>query len=261
MSDEVLLTIENQVAIITFNRPKHLNAFNGEMAAKLEEITSELRDNSSIRAVLLKGAGDAFMAGQDIEEFYQSLNSMPAEIMPMIRQLNASILAFREMEVPVLASVHGIVMGPGLSIMLATDLTIAAEDTQFSLDYSMVGATPAGGITYGLPRIIGSKKAMEMFMLSDTFDANTAHNLSLVNWVVPHDSLAYETDHIMRRLATGPTWAYSQTKQLVNSSWQNRPAAQLELEAESFAKATTTQDFKQSVRALVGKQQPEFEGK
>ncbi|MCE9639166.1 MAG: enoyl-CoA hydratase, partial [Betaproteobacteria bacterium] len=111
-----------------------------------------------------------------------------------------------------------------------------------------------------LPRIVGTRKALELMMLSDTFDADTALNLGLVNWVVPAAELAAATDKIARRLVAGPTVAYGETKALVNRTFERPLTAQLEAEAHAFARCAATQDLAEGVTAFVEKRKPRFRG-
>jgi 2-(1,2-epoxy-1,2-dihydrophenyl)acetyl-CoA isomerase len=261
LTDTVLVTKENQVATLIFNRPDKMNAFNREMAVHLEYIIENIKADSSIRALVLRGAGEVFMAGSDIQELHNESSMIAAEALSFIRRFNSSVLTLREMDIPVLASVHGLVTGTGLSLMLAADLVIASEKTQFSLGFCRLAASPAGGISYNLPRLVGMKKAMELIFLSEDFDAKAAQTLGLINWVVPADKLEEQTQQITDRLVHGPTLAYAKTKQLLNSSWQNKIQVQLELEADSFVKSMHTIDFKNSVRAFINKRQPEYEGR
>src|ERR1700733_12055067 len=121
---------------------------------------------------------------------------MPAEVMDIIRTLNISITNLMQMSKPVLASVHGSVAGVGISLMSACDLVIAAENTKFTMAYSGLGISPDVGASWTLPRLVGTKKAMEWILLPDIFDAHTAEKHGLINWVVPPEKLAEETQRI-----------------------------------------------------------------
>ena len=261
MTQTVLLKRDHQIATIIFNRPEKMNAFNREMANELEDVVDQVKSDPVIRTVVLQGAGEVFMAGSDIQEFNQELDYISAEALSVTRHFNSSILALREMEKPVLAIVHGLVIGTGVSFMLAADLVIASSNTQFSLGFGRIATTPAGGVSYSLPRLIGSKKAMELILFSDTFDAQMALDYGLINWIVSPEELHHKAQNIIERLVNGPTLAYAQTKQLLNSSWQNKVTTQLELEAESFLRSVNSKDFKVAVRAFINKRQPEFEGR
>jgi len=261
MSKTVQLTIQNSIATITLNRPEAMNSFNREMAEDLEKITEQVRADSAIRAVLLKGAGNLFMAGGDIKAFHERLETMATDVMHDIRLLSASILNLMQMPKPVLACVHGSVAGVGMSFMMAADLVIAAENTRFTMAYGSIGLSPDGGSSYLLPRLVGTKKAMELILLSDLFDAKTAQNYGLINWAVPAENLASETERLLQRLANGPTHAYAQAKHLLNQSWDNSLTAQLDAEGRAFASCCTTADFKTGITAFLNKKKPEFIGK
>ncbi len=254
-------TQDYQVAKLTFNRPEKMNAFNMQMAKQLEEIISKIKADPNIRVVVLRGAGEVFMAGNDLLEFYEEFETFSAEALSIIRYFNSTILALREMEKPVVSIVHGLVTGTGMSLMLASDLVIASKATQFSLGFNRVATTPAGGVSFILPRLVGSKKALELLLMSETFDAETAYSYGLINWVIPPEELNEKVSSTINYLVNGPSLAFAQTKQLINSSWQNKVTTQLELEAESFLRSVNSRDFKTAVRAFVNKREPEFEGR
>lgn len=261
MSEAVLCSIKDYIATITFNRPEAMNAFDKQMADELENITLHVRNDDNVRAVLLNGAGHLFMAGGDLQYFARGLEIMPEGVMKMIRTLNSSILNIMQMKKPVVASVHGSVAGVGMSFMMACDLIIADEKTKFTMAYSGIGVSPDGGASFNLPRLVGAKKALEWLMLSDLFDAQTALNSGLINWVVSSDKLATETAHLMKRLANAPTLSLACAKRLVNQSSYTMIEAQLEAEAKAFEYCTQSADFKMGVTAFLKKQKPEFSGK
>lgn len=257
----ILYEVSNNIATITFNRPTAMNALNPQMADELARVTEQTLLDKSIRAVLIKGAGELFMAGGDIRFFYDTLDTMPAEVLPVVRKVNASILNLIGMPKPVIACVHGSVAGIGLSFMLAADLVIAAEGTQFTTAYSKIGLTPDGGLSYTLPRLVGVKKAMELLLLANVFDANKAYELGLVNHLATQDTVFSEGDRLIQQLAQGPTNSYAKMKQLVHSSMTAGLAAQLEAEAHAFVAATVTEDFREGVAAFVTKAKPQFKGR
>src|SRR5688572_29342473 len=138
----LLYSVSDAVATITLNRPDAMNSFNRQMGEELESITDSVRHDPAIRAVVLNGGGNLFMAGGDIRFFYEQLDTMPAGVRKIVRILNATIINLKEMPKPVLASVHGSVAGVGMSLMLACDLVIAAADTKFTMAYSGLGISP-----------------------------------------------------------------------------------------------------------------------
>lgn len=260
MSEAVKLSVASGIATIALNRPHVMNAMDGEMMRQLRPVTEAVEKDSSVRAVVLRGEGAAFMAGGDVAVFHQHLAELPDLIVTWGREMHAAFLALRRMGKPVLASVHGAVAGGGFSLMCAADLAIAAADTRFTLAYANIGASPDGGSTYFLPRLVGYKKTMEMIMLPDRFDAETARLHGLVNWVVPNEKLAAETMRIAQRLAAGPTRAYAEAKRLVNQSLDPLDA-QMEQELQAFSRCARGPDLKEGVSAFVEKRKPVFTGK
>lgn len=260
MSQVVLTAVERGVATLTLNRPQVLNAMDGEMMQQLKPAIEALEKDVAVRAVVIRGAGAAFMAGGDVAVFHKHLAELPELIVRWGTEMHLAFLSLRRMGKPVLASVHGAVAGAGFSLMCAADLAIAAADTKFTLAYANIGASPDGGSTHFLPRLVGYKKAMELVMLPDRFDAETARNLGLVNWVVPGDKLEDETLRLAHRLADGPTGAFGQAKRLMNQSFAMPMEKQMEEELLAFSHCARGPDLKEGVTAFVEKRKPVFRG-
>lgn len=261
MQDSILITRKNQLVTLTFNRPETMNAFNREMAERFEQLCAEISSDDSVRVVLLQSVGESFMAGSDIYELNNDFETLPAEALSLVRQFNACVLMLREMEKLVVASVHGIVLGTGMSLVLVADLVIASHNAKFSLSCNRLALSPAGAISYLLPRAVGLKRAMGLLLMPEMLDATTALSFGLINWVVPHAELSAQTEQIVDYLLSGPFVALHQTKQLVNSAYHNKLMAQLEFEAEALVKCVNTKDFKDALHALVNKRVPELEKK
>jgi 2-(1,2-epoxy-1,2-dihydrophenyl)acetyl-CoA isomerase len=260
MSSVVLTSIDRGVATLTLNRPQVLNAMDGEMMQQLRPAVESVENDASVRAVVLRGAGAAFMAGGDVAVFHRHLAELPELIVRWGTEMHLAFLGLRRMGKPVLAGVHGAVAGAGFSLMCAADLAVAAAGTKFTLAYANIGASPDGGSTHFLPRLVGYKKAMELVLLPDRFDAETARTLGLVNWVVPDDRLEEETQRIARRLADGPTGAYAQAKRLLNQSFATPMDKQMEEELLAFSHCARGPDLKEGVTAFVEKRKPVFGG-
>ena len=260
MSAVVLLSVERGVATILLNRPQVLNAMDGEMMQQLRPIAESVQNDPAVRAVVVRGEGPAFMAGGDVSVFHSHLRELPELIVRWGREMHFAFLALRRMGKPVLASVHGAVAGAGFSLLCAADLAIAAADTKFTLAYANIGASPDGGSTHFLPRLLGYRKAMELALLPDRFDAETARSLGLVNWVVTGDKLPEETAKIAQRLASGPTKAYAEAKRLMNQSLATSIETQMEEELFAFSRCASTADLKEGVTAFVEKRKPVFKG-
>ena len=217
MSDTVLYSVADGVATILLNRPQVMNALDARMIVQLREAAERAEHDTQARAVVIRGAGPAFLAGGDVAMFHANLTKMPALVREGAPELHRAILALRRASKPVLASVHGAVAGAGVSVMAAADLAIAADGTKFTMAYSRLGTSPDGGATYSLPRLVGMRKALELILLSDAIEAREALRLGLVNWVVGAEQLAAETESIARRLAQGATAAFAEIKKLLPS--------------------------------------------
>lgn len=260
MSQSVLLSVADGVATLTFNRPQVRNAMDFETMTQFRAAAELVQNDAAVRALVLRGEGQAFLSGGDVALFAQRLAELPELIVRGGREMHFAIQALRRMPKPVLASVHGAVAGAGLSVLCAADLAIAAEDTRFSLAYANIGTSPDGGSSYFLPRLVGYKKAMELTLLPDLFDAQAARQLGLVNWVVPASELAAETARIAKRLASGPTHAHGEAKRLMNDSLARSMETQMEEELLAFARCARTKDLAEGVTAFVEKRRPSFSG-
>jgi 2-(1,2-epoxy-1,2-dihydrophenyl)acetyl-CoA isomerase len=252
------------VATITFNRPHVRNAIDQDKIWMLQEALARLEQDQEVRAIVLTGAGDNFLAGGDIKFFERSLDWTRAErraqFEAVVNRINPVMLTLRRMPQPVIASVRGAVAGWGISLVMASDLAIAADDAKFTFAYSLLGACPEGSGSYFLPRTIGMKKAMELALLSERLDANGALVLGIVNKVVPTADLGEATRELATRLAAGPTHAYGVTKRLLNRTFSNTLETQLQAEAEGFADCAATGDFEEGVRAFLERRKPVFSG-
>jgi 2-(1,2-epoxy-1,2-dihydrophenyl)acetyl-CoA isomerase len=261
----VLVAREGGVATITLNRPRALNALDQELTLALRDAVFTIEHDQSIRCAVLRG-GEHFMAGGDLKWFKtltegRSPTENRIQFEGFIREVHAVILSLRRMPKPVVAGVRGAVAGFGMSLMMASDLAIAADSAYFTLAYTLIGVSPDGGSSFALPRIVGQKKAMEIALLGERFDAASAERLGLVNRVVPSSTLDSETGKLAARLAAGPTAVYARTKALLNGSLNASLESQLQREAEAFAQSASEPDFQEGLAAFVEKRKPQFKGR
>ncbi|CAG4884793.1 Enoyl-CoA hydratase [Georgfuchsia toluolica] len=213
-----------------------------------------------LRVILLSGQGKAFMAGGDLAAFHADLTAAPATAASLIKHLHAGLVIMTELPQPVIARLHGSVAGAGVSIALACDLAIAADNARFALAYSRIGASLDAGGSWSLPRIVGLRKAMELSLFSDPLDADEAHRLGLVNRVVPSAMLVAETDAWIRRLASGPTGCYGRIKRLLRASYANHLVQQLDAEQAAFCECAASNDFAEGLNAFFEKRPANFQG-
>lgn len=259
----VIVTVENSIATLLFNRPTVYNAMNSELMIAFCDATVALAKRDDIRVLILKGAGKAFLAGGDVATFHAQKDDphLAATVKPMGDTLHDGIVAIRNMPFPVIAEIQGACAGAGVSVALACDFAIASDKATFNTAYTKIGLSPDGGSTWFLPRMIGIKKATELIMLSDMLSAETALQLGLVNRVVSADQLSSEVNQLATRLANGATRAYANTKRLLNLSFETPMRAHMDHEIELFAECVKTQDFKEGVTAFVEKRKPGFVNK
>jgi 2-(1,2-epoxy-1,2-dihydrophenyl)acetyl-CoA isomerase len=265
MAEHLLSEIRDGIGTITFNRPEARNALSGEMNEALIEATARFERDPAVRCVVLKGAGEHFMAGGDIKGFHAALSHSRERHVTALEErvirAHQTIYQLRRMPKPVLASVQGAAAGFGLSLVLAADLAIAGDDAFFTLAYRHVGLSADGGATYFLPRIVGERRALEIALLGERFTAQKALEIGILNWVVPGAKLAEETAAMARKLASGPTVALGKAKQLIRSSFDNSWDQQSHREAEGLAAVAATDDHVEGVKAFVEKRLPVFKGR
>lgn len=256
----VLMQRDGAIAEIVLNRPEVLNAANLQLAEAFLAACRRIAADPGVRVVVLRGAGRAFMGGGDLAEFLAAPEQAAETADALITPLNEAVAILTELPVPVIASVHGAVAGAGVSLALACDLAIAADNAKFNLAYSRIGASPDLSASWFLPRAVGLQKAMEIALLAESFDAAEALRLRVVNRVVPAASLAPETAALARRLAAGPVASYREIKRLIRGSYERDLRGQLEAERTAFCECARTRDFKEGVAAFYERRSATFTG-
>ncbi len=244
------------VGIITLDREESRNALTPEMIVQLGDAIDACK-RPDVRAVLLTGTGGAFCSGADVKNFVEVLGAVGPQglhdhISTMADVLHTKVvLGFRRLEKPVVAGINGVAAGAGFSLMLACDLRVAASSARFLMAYANIGATADGGSTYLLPRLVGSGRAMELYLASQPTSAQAALEMGLVSQVVADDELYRHAMETAVRLAQGPTVAYGRVKAMFDQSWDKDITAQLDAETEAIANSALTADFQEGTRAFA----------
>src|SRR5512133_27056 len=254
------LTLERAGSVVTlcFNRPHALNAVDVPMAQTLLLAAQTLAVDRSVRAVVLCGAGKAFMAGGDLA----TLRADPLQgAADLLEPLNAALMVFAAMDAPLIAQVHGVAAGAGLSLMLQADFVFAAEGTRFNLAYVNLGTSCDVGASWALPRLVGLRRALEIAMLGETLSSADAERLGLVNRVLAASELEAEVSAFAQRLALGPTVALGRLRRLMRASFERDLPTQLAAETVAFAECAGTEDFKAGIEAFFTKQPAQFKGR
>ncbi|WP_295524961.1 enoyl-CoA hydratase-related protein [uncultured Pseudacidovorax sp.] len=261
MSDDtspLLLSREGAVAILRFNRPRTVNAIDVPMAQAFLAAVRGLAADPGVRALLLCGEGKGFMAGGDLGVLSADPQGGAAAL---IGPLHEALQLLATLDLPVVAQVHGVAAGAGLSLMLQADFVLAAKGTRFNLAYVNIGASCDVGASWALPRWVGLRRALEIALLGDMLDAEAAERMGLINRVVEPDALPAEALALAQRLAAGPTRALGQLRRLLRGSVERDLPAQLAAEEAAFQACAATADFREGVDAFFARRKPAFQGR
>ena len=267
LPDLVTLQIEvdGEIGTLTLNRPDALNAMSPEMIGELVEAFSWLADQAPLRALIITGAERAFSAGGDVNWFKEGVESEEIDLPSNVRRgaevLHQAIIDLRRIPYPVIAAVNGPAAGAGFSLALACDIRIASEEAFFACAYGRIGASPDGGMTYFLPRVIGPSKALELLLNDPNLTAQDALEAGLISEVVPADALIERANEEAAKLAAKAPHYIRMAKQLVAVSLENTLAEHLQLERHGIADSMGTEDLRAGVTAFFAGEEPEFSGR
>lgn len=257
---QIAVSSSDGVATVRLNDPDSMNALSVPIAAELERVIAGLSEDRTIRALILTGTGRAFCAGGDVQSFYDNRDN-PAEVMQAVLDgLHGAVGRLIDAPFPTLAAINGVVAGAGMGIALATDLAVAAESAMFTMAYTGIGVSPDGSSTFFLPRLVGTRVAMEMILTNRRVSSAEALSLGIVNSVVPDSELKETSKALAAKLASGPTLAYVRARKLIRSSLGADPFTQMNAEAAGILAAGETRDFYEGISAFIEKRPPTFTG-
>jgi enoyl-CoA hydratase/carnithine racemase len=256
------LSISRGVAAITLARPERLNALTFEVYGELASTFRSLERASECRSILITGKGRGFCSGGDVEGIIAELFAKDARgLLEFTRVTGALIQSIREVRRPVVAAVNGVAVGAGAVIAAACDLRIAAESARFGFIFPKVGLSGADmGASFLLPRIVGHGRAAELLFFGDLVDAAEAYRIGLANRVVPDAEVVTVARGWAERLARGPAFAHTMTKQMMESEHAMTLAQAIEAEAQAQAICMAHPDFRAAYEANKEKRAPRFEG-
>jgi len=250
---------EKGIATLTLNRPKSFNSFNHGMSAEMAEACRETAQRDDIKVLVITGAGKAFSSGGDIDSLAQNDDNWKKKA-SLDDAVNVAD-AMSRIEKPVIAAVNGVAAGAATAMILGCDIAIASDKARYAPNFINIASVPDSGGTYFLPRLIGPKKALELFWSGRIISAAEALELGIFNRVVPHDDLMKEVYALAEKLAAGPTKAIAFVKRLVKEGMKNDLLTQCELENYFQVMAWSTEDFVEATRAFMEKRPPQFKGR
>jgi 2-(1,2-epoxy-1,2-dihydrophenyl)acetyl-CoA isomerase len=257
------LTVERAggVATLTLRRPDAYNALNLPLGRELFEASLELDEDPAVRCVVVTGSGRAFCAGGDVKDFVDNLGRIGVHIKELTTYLHGAISRFARSDKPVIMAVNGIAAGGGFSLALSGDLVVAAESAKFTMAYSKIAASPDGSSSYFLPRLVGLRRAMELYFTNRVLTAREAVEWGMVTRAVPDGEFAGAVAALARELAEGPSKSFGIAKRLLHQSTWESLETQMELEAQGIAACGHTEDFRAGVTAFAEKRTPTFRGR
>jgi len=259
---ELLETIEDGIATLTFNRPERLNALSTPIMEGLLDGLPRLAGDPGVKVVVLTGAGRAFCAGGDVKSMAEgSVQRSTAEATTRLRSRMEVSRILHELPKPTIAMINGPAAGAGLALALACDLRIAGTSARLVTAFVRVGFSGDFGGSYFLTRLVGTAKARELYFTGRPVEAGEALSLGLVNRVIPDEELATVTMELARSLAQGPSIALSLMKRNLNCAENGSLAELLDMEAVHQVQTGRTEDHREAAKAFVEKRTPIFIGR
>ena len=258
------LEIDGEIGTLTLDRPKVLNAMSPDLIAELVTASGWLADRAPLRALIVTGEGRAFSAGGDVTWFKRGLEESGEYLSADVRRgadvLHQAIVDFRRIPYPVIAAVNGVAAGAGFSLALMCDTRIASDQASFVCAYGRIGASPDGGMTYFLPRMVGPARAVELLLHDPLLSATEAHEMGIVAEVVPADRLLEVARERAEELAAKAPHYVRMSKLLIGQSLDNTLADHLQVERHGIADSMATEDLREGVTAFLDGRQATFTG-
>ena len=250
----LIVEVENKIALVTLNRPQALNALNKDLLEDLSDFLTNADSNDEIRAIILTGSGEkSFVAGADIKEFV-NFDGNQGQQLAAKGQENV-FDKVENLTKPVIAAVNGFALGGGLELAMASHFRIASTNAKLGLPEVTLGLIPGYGGTQRLPKLIGKGRAMQAIMTADMFTADRAYEIGLVNEVVEQAELVNRAKEIAGRIVKNSSVAIRHAIRAINASDKDNG---FEIEIESFGNLFEEDDFKEGTTAFVEKRKPNF---
>ncbi|HEX6603215.1 MAG TPA: enoyl-CoA hydratase/isomerase family protein [Solirubrobacterales bacterium] len=259
------IEIDGEIGTLTLDRPDAFNAMSPEMIGEMTVAFAWLADRAPLRGLIITGAGKAFCAGGDVTWFRKGVESgeidLPSDVRRGAEVLHQAIVDLRRIPYPVICAVNGPAAGAGFSLALACDIRISANTAFFAPAYGRIGASPDGGMTYFLPRVVGPSKALELLLEDPNLTAEDAKELGLVSEVVGAGELMDRARIKANELAKKAPHYVRMAKLLTGVSLDNSITEHLQLERHGIADSMATEDLRNGVETFFSGGTPEFHGR
>ena len=250
------------IARITLNRPDRLNSFTSAMHAEVRDALAAVKDDATLRVLLLTGAGRGFCAGQDLSDRAVAPGESSVDLGASIdNNYKPLVLTLRSLPMPVVCAVNGVAAGAGANLALACDIVIATKSAAFIQAFCKIGLIPDSGGTYFLPRLVGSARAMGLALLGDKLHAEQAAAWGLIWKCVDDGEFGPYVENLLKQLAQAPTRGLAEIKRALYASAGNSIEAQLDLERDLQRELGYSADYREGVAAFLEKRAPRFSGK
>ena len=255
-------TFDDGVATVTLDRPERKNPLTFDSYAELRDLFRALSSISSVKAVVISGAGGNFSSGGDVHEIIGPLTRMAMpELIAFTRMTGDLVKAMRVCPQPIVAAIDGVCAGAGAILAMASDLRLATPHARTAFLFTRVGLAGCDmGACAILPRLIGQGRAADLLFTGRVMTAQEGERWGFHNRLVEPDTLDSEALALARSLAAGPTFAHGITKTMLNSEWNVSLETAIEMEAQAQAICMATNDFRRAFEAFAAKRSPIFEG-
>ena len=260
------IEVDGEIGTLTLDRPDSLNAMSPEMIFELTVASGWLADQAPLRGLVVTGSGErAFSSGGDVNWFKGGVDDpdvdLPADVRRGAEVLHQAIVDFRRIPYPVIGAVNGVAAGAGFSLALMCDIRIASTAASFVCAYGRIGASPDGGMTYFLPRVVGPAKALELLLNDPLLSADDALELGIVSKVVAPEELLGEARAKAAKLGAKAPHYVRMAKRLIGESLDNSLTDHLQAERHGIADSMGTEDLREGVTAFFEGREARFTGR
>ncbi len=251
---------KDRIGYITFNRPEKLNPMDSQMVAELHDVVGEIEKDDEVGAVILTGAGRAFLAGGDINWLLKGTEA-PFELYLQHDQIMRLLLRLERLPKPVIAAINGYALGGGAEVITGCDIRIAAENAKIGFPEVTLGIMPGAGGSARLPRLVGKGKALELELTGEPISAQEAYRIGLVNKVVPQGEVVKAAEEMARKILKNAPQAVWQIKNAIQIGVDMSTEGASEYCQKNTMMTLASKDGAEGLRAFLEKRPPKWQGK